>query len=80
MAKGRPKGQQPAKAISSFRFTKETFDRIDEMLVNPPPLLFDGFRGYPRSRTELLELLVYLAAESKLQLADPTKPTESPQS
>lgn len=80
MAKGRPKGERDAKLVSSFRFSKETFNRIDEMLVNPPTLLFDGFRGYPRSRTELLELLVYLASESKLQLVDSTEPPDSPTS
>lgn len=74
MAKGRPKGNKPLKAMSSFRFDKVTFDRIDEMLINPPLLLFDGFRGYPRSRTELLELLVYLASEKRLQLVDPPQP------
>lgn len=71
MAKGRPKGSGPEKAVSSFRFSKETFSRLDEMLVNPPDMLFDGFRGYPRSRTELLELLVYLASEQRLQIVEP---------
>ncbi len=76
MAKGRPKGKVPTKTMVSFRFSEDTMNRMDSMLVNPPLILFDSFRGYPRSRTELIELLIFQAAQQPTAQENPAQPTQ----
>lgn len=62
----------------AFRFQAETVERMDKVLEQPPQYLFDGFRGFPRTRTELIEVLLYMVAEQKLQQASTSQTTQSP--
>lgn len=79
MAKARRKRKVPPKTMVSFRFSEETMIRMDTMLVNPPLMLFDNFRGYPRTRTELIELLIFLASQQMTQTTNPTQPAQPAQ-
>ncbi len=80
MPKGRPKGKEKIRRMVAFRFQAETVERMDKVLETPPQYLFDGFRGYPRTRTELIEVLLYMVSEQKLQAANPPQTNQPPQS
>jgi hypothetical protein len=38
---------------------------MEGLITNPPPIIFDAVRGGPRSRTELIEMLVKRAVEEQ---------------
>lgn len=46
----------------SFRFDAKTVKAMDRLLTNPPSVVIDPAKGAPRSRTELLEVLIECAA------------------
>lgn len=79
MAKQRAKRKVQPKTMVSFRFAEDTMNKMDSMLVNPPLMLFDSFRGYPRTRTELIELLIRLASQQQTQTTNPTQPAQPAQ-
>lgn len=61
---------------TTCRFSKATVKRMDQLIADPPAELIDALRGGPRSRTELIELLVFKAAEWQQDKPKTSKPAK----